>query len=45
MHPVLQVEFSNNLSGSQKPDPSISGHVYVDRVMYDPSPTIAPPTN
>jgi beta-glucanase (GH16 family) len=43
MHPVLQVEFSNTLSAGQKPDPSISGHVYVDRVMYDPSSTITIP--
>jgi hypothetical protein len=45
MHPVLQVEFSNALSQGQRPDPSISGHVYVDRVMYDPSYTRAVPTS
>lgn len=44
MHPVLQVQFSNALRGAA-PDPSISGHVYVDRIMYDPSYTIAIPTN
>ena len=44
MHPVLQVEFSNTLSEGQKPDPSVSGHVQVDRVMYDPSYTIPVPT-
>ena len=43
MRPVLQVEFSNAFSGQQKPDPSITGHVYVDRVSYDPSYSMAVP--
>jgi hypothetical protein len=42
MHPVLQVEWAD--SGDRKPDPSITGHVYVDRVMYDPSYTVPVPT-
>ena len=41
MRPVLQVEFSNSFADGQKPDPSITGHVYVDRVAYDPSYTMA----
>nr|WP_275586345.1 family 16 glycosylhydrolase [Geodermatophilus normandii] len=45
MHPVLQVEFSNTLSEGQKPDPSVAGHVQVDRIMYDPSYTIPVPTS
>jgi hypothetical protein len=40
MRPVLQVEFSNQLAQGQRPDPSISGHVQVDRVSYDPSWTL-----
>ncbi len=42
MRPVLQVEWSNRL-GSAQPDPSITGHVYVDAVMYDADPNIAVP--
>ncbi|SDC39359.1 Glycosyl hydrolases family 16 [Geodermatophilus telluris] len=41
MHPVMQVEFEK---AGVKPAASISGHVLVDRVMYDPSYTIAVPT-
>jgi hypothetical protein len=43
MRPVLQVEFSNTFSASQKPDPAIKGHVYVDRVSYDASYTMVVP--
>ncbi|SFF51276.1 glycoside hydrolase family 16 protein [Blastococcus tunisiensis] len=43
MHPVLQVEFSNTLQDPEKPDPAFSGHVYVDRVSYDPSYTVPVP--
>jgi hypothetical protein len=42
MHPVLQVEWAN--SSNVKPDPSITGHVYVDRVMYDADYTVPVPT-
>ncbi|GAB3321449.1 hypothetical protein GCM10027451_42970 [Geodermatophilus aquaeductus] len=42
MRPVLQVEWSNRLGGA-RPDPSITGHVYVDAVMYDADPNIAVP--
>jgi len=42
MHPVLQVEWAN--SSNTRPDPSITGHVYVDRVMYDASYTVPVPT-
>lgn len=42
MRPVLQVEWSNRLGGAA-PDPSITGHVYVDAVMYDADPDIAVP--
>jgi hypothetical protein len=45
MHPVLQVEFSNTLGEGQKPDPSVSGHVQVDRIMYDPSYSIPIPVS
>ncbi|MGY1709479.1 glycoside hydrolase family 16 protein [Geodermatophilus sp. SYSU D00758] len=39
MHPVLQVEFSNTLSEGQKPDRSVSGHVLVNQIIYDPPDT------
>ena len=42
MHPVLQNEFSNTISDPAKPDPSLNGHVYVDRITYDRSYTIPP---
>ncbi|MGY2078724.1 glycoside hydrolase family 16 protein [Modestobacter sp. SYSU DS0657] len=37
MRPVLQVEWSNS---GERPDPAVSGHVYVDRISYDPRWTI-----
>jgi hypothetical protein len=43
MHPVLQVEFSNTLTSSQKPAASSSGHVLVDAVRYDKSYTMQIP--